>query len=98
MRFDDKQQFEGTRAENTDEPEVPGKSAEVRTGRGSAGLVRGGDERVGRTRPAGKAKERVSMKAKEEDLAAKENSKRRERKRRRNVRNNAKKKRERPEG
>ena len=40
---------------------------------------------VGRTRPAGKAKEkvtedRVSMKAKEEDLAAKENSKRRGRK------------------
>ena len=40
--------------------------------------MRGG----GRTRPAGKAKERVteervSMKAKEEDLAAKENSKRR---------------------
>ena len=42
----------------------------------------GRDERRGRTRPAGKAKERVteervSMKAKEEDLAAKENSKRR---------------------
>ena len=42
---------------------------------------------VGRTRPAGKAKEkvteeRVSMKTKEEDLATKENSKRRGRKRR----------------
>ena len=54
---------------------------------------------VGRTRPTGKAKERVTeervnMKAKEEDLAAKENSKRRERKRRRRGRNNAKKKRD----
>ena len=54
---------------------------------------------VGRTKPAEKAKkkvteERVSMKAKEEDLTTKENSKRRERKRRRKVRNNAKKERE----
>ena len=59
--------------------------------------------KVGRTKPAEKAKEKVteetvSMRAKEEDLTAKENSKRRERKRRRKVRNNAKKKSERPEG
>ena len=37
--------LEETRAESTDEPEVTGKLAEVRTGRGSASLVRGGDER-----------------------------------------------------
>ena len=55
--------------------------------------------KVGRTKPAEKAKEkvteeRVSMRVKEEYLIAKENSKRRERKRRRKVGNNAKKKRE----
>ena len=33
-----------TRAESTDEPEVLFRLAEVRTGRGSAGLVRGRDE------------------------------------------------------
>ena len=37
--------LEETRAESTDEPEVAGRLVEVRTGRGSAGLVRGGDER-----------------------------------------------------
>ena len=57
--------------------------------------------KVGRMKPSEKAKvkvteERVSMRAKEEYLTAKENSKRRARKRRRKVRNNAKKKRERP--
>ena len=36
---------EQARAESTDEPEAMGRLAEVRTGRGSAGLVRGGDER-----------------------------------------------------
>ena len=35
--------LEETRAESTDEPEVTGRLVEVRTGRGSAGLVRGGD-------------------------------------------------------
>ena len=49
------------------------------TGRGSVGLVRGGDERC-RTRPAGKAKgkateERVNMTAKQEELEVKEDSK-----------------------
>ena len=34
--------LEGTRAESTDEPEVTGRLVEVRTGRGSAGLVRRG--------------------------------------------------------
>ena len=53
--------------------------AEAQTGRGNAGLVQGEMRGVGRT---GKVKERakevkVSMKAKEEDLAAKENNKRR---------------------
>ena len=36
---------EQARAESTDEPEAMGRLAEVRTGTGSAGLVRGGDER-----------------------------------------------------
>ena len=36
---------EQARAKSTDEPEVMGRLAEVRTGRGSSGLVRGGDER-----------------------------------------------------
>ena len=36
---------EETRAESTDEPEVTSTPVEVRTGRGSAGLVRGGDGR-----------------------------------------------------
>ena len=41
----ERKQFEETRAESTAEPEVMGRTTEVRTGRGSAGLVRGGDER-----------------------------------------------------
>ena len=36
--------MEETRAENAGEPEVTGRTTEVRTGRGSAGLVREGDE------------------------------------------------------
>ena len=36
---------EQAQAKCTDEPEVMGRLAEVRTGRGSSGLVRGGDER-----------------------------------------------------
>ena len=42
VNLDDEEQ---ARAKNTDEPEVMGRLTEVRTGRGSAGLVRGGDER-----------------------------------------------------
>ena len=45
MRFGEEEQLEETRAENADEPEVTGTLAEVRTGRGSAGLARSGDER-----------------------------------------------------
>ena len=87
VRFGQEEQQEETRAENTGEPEVTGRTTAVRTGRGGAGFVRGDLRGVGRTRPAGKAKEqvteeRVSTKAKEEDLATKENSKRRGRKRR----------------
>ena len=68
---------EQARAKSTDEPEAMGRLAEVRTGKGSAGLVRGEMRGVGRTRPR-KAKEweteeRVNIKAKEED-SAKENS------------------------
>ena len=44
MRFGEEEQTKET-AESTDEPEVTGRTTEVRTGRGSAGLVRGGDER-----------------------------------------------------
>ena len=42
---EEEEPLDETRAESTDEPEVTGRLAEVRTGRGSAGLVRGGDER-----------------------------------------------------
>ena len=46
VRFGEEEQpLEETRAESTDEPEVTGRLVEVRTGRGSAGLLRGGDER-----------------------------------------------------
>ena len=45
VRFGEEQQLEKTGAENVGEPEVMGRTTEVRTGRGSAGLVRGGDER-----------------------------------------------------
>ena len=48
-----------TRAGSADEPEVTGGLAEIRTGRGSAGLIRGEMRGVGQTRPAEKAKERV---------------------------------------
>ena len=44
-REQQRQPLEETRAEITDELEVTGRVTEVRTGRGSAGLVRGGDER-----------------------------------------------------
>ena len=76
MRFGEKEQLEETRAENADEPEVTGRLAEVSTGRGSAGLVRGRDERywADETSRKGKGKGEVkaNMKAKEEDLAANE--------------------------
>ena len=45
LRFGEEEPLEETRAESTDELEVTGRLAEVRTGRGSAGLVRGKDER-----------------------------------------------------
>ena len=45
VRFGQEEQQEETKAESTDEPEVTGRLAEVRTGRGSSDLVRGGDER-----------------------------------------------------
>ena len=75
VRYGDEEQFEETRAESTDKQKVTDGLAEVRTGRGSAGLVRGEMRGVERTRPAGKAKERVmeervNMQAKEENLEA----------------------------
>ena len=45
VRFGEEQQLRKTGAENAGEPEVMGRTTEVRTGRGSTGLVRGGDER-----------------------------------------------------
>ena len=76
--FGEEEHSRETRAKSTDELEVMGRSAEVRAGRGSSGLVRGEMRGVGRTRP-GKAKERVmeervNMKAKEEELEGKEHS------------------------
>ena len=77
MHFSEEQHLGKTEAENAGEPEVMGRTTEVRTGRGHAGLVPGGMSRAGWIRPAGKAKERamdgkVNMKGKEEDLAAKD--------------------------
>ena len=46
MRFDEEEPLEETIAQSTDEPKVTGGLAEVRTGRGSSGLVRGEEERV----------------------------------------------------
>ena len=45
MRFGKEGQLEEVRAESADELKETDGLAEVRTGRGSAGLVRGGDER-----------------------------------------------------
>ena len=45
VRVGGEEQLEETRAENADEPEVTGRPAEVRTSKGSEGLVQGGDER-----------------------------------------------------
>ena len=45
VRFGEEQQLGKTGAENAGEPEVMDITTEVRTGRGSTGLVRGGDER-----------------------------------------------------
>ena len=45
VRFGQEEQQEETRAESTDEPEVTGRLTEMQTGRGSSGLVRGGDEK-----------------------------------------------------
>ena len=44
VRFGDEEQFEEVRTESGDKLEETDGLAEVRTGRGSAGLVRGGDE------------------------------------------------------
>ena len=76
--FGDEEQLREARAKRTDEPEVMGRLAEVRTGRGSSGLVREGDERcrADETRK-GKGRvteERVNMKAKEEELEGREHS------------------------
>ena len=45
MGFGEEEHLREKRAKSTDEPEVMGRLAEARTGRGSSGLVRGGDER-----------------------------------------------------
>ena len=44
VRFGDDELFEETRAESTDELKETNGLAEIRTGRGNVGLVRGGDE------------------------------------------------------
>ena len=81
VRFGEEEQLRETRAKKTDEPAITGRLAEVRTGRGSTGLVRGEMRGVGRTRPAGKVtgrvmEEMVNMKGKEEkeELEEKEHS------------------------
>ena len=77
--FREVEQSEKAREQSTVEEDVTSGLEEVRTGRRSAGLVRWREKTgVGRTRPAGKAKEEVTG-VKEnvetkEDLAAKEHS------------------------
>ena len=72
VRFGQEDQLKETRAESTDKLEVTGRTTQVRTGRGSAGLVRGGDERRQADETSRKGK-RASTGAKEE-LEAKEDS------------------------
>ena len=86
VRFGDEEQFEEVRTESTDKLKETDGLAEVRTGRGSAGLVRGGDERfwADETSRKGKVKGnggKANMEAKAKDLAAKANSATRKRKR-----------------
>ena len=45
VRFDEEQQLGKTGVENASKSEVMGRATELRTGRGSTGFVRGGDER-----------------------------------------------------
>ena len=58
VRFGKEEQPEETLAWNTDKPEVKGGFAEVKTGRGSAGFVRGEHERCLADETSGKGKER----------------------------------------
>ena len=60
VRFGEEEQLGKTGAENAGELEVMGRTTEVRTGRGSTGLVRGEMRGAGRTRPTGKVKERAT--------------------------------------
>ena len=58
VRFGEEEQTKKTWMESTDEPEMMSESAEVRTGRGSVGLVQGGTERclTNKTHRKGKGK------------------------------------------
>ena len=56
--FREEEQSEETRAQSTDEQDMMTGHEEERTGRGSAGPVRGGMRDVERTRPPEKAKEK----------------------------------------
>ena len=56
MHFSEEQHLGKTEAENAGEPEVMGRTTEVRTGRGHAGLVPGGDESRGLDKTSGKGK------------------------------------------
>ena len=58
VSFGEEESSEETRVESTDEPEVMGRLAEVRTGRGSSGLVRGEEERCWTNESCGKGKEK----------------------------------------
>ena len=56
MHFGKEQHLGKTETENAGEPEVMGRTTEVRTGRGHAGLVLGGDELRGLDKTSGKGK------------------------------------------
>ena len=82
VRFGQEEQLEETKAESTDEPEVTGRLAEMRTGRGSSGLVREGDERCRADEISRKGKGKGNggkgeHEGKEENSDAKENNTRR---------------------
>ena len=81
VRIAEEEQSEETRVQRTDEKDVMGGLEEARTGRGSAGLVRGGDEgcQADETNGKGKGKGSGGKASTEEkdDLDAKEHNRKR---------------------
>ena len=72
VRFGEEEQTEEFRMKSTDQRNMMNGLGEVRTGRASAGLVRGEMSSVGRTGPPEKAEEKVTWR--KENMGAKEHS------------------------